>query len=209
MTFSPSRRYAVALDPSGLDTIASSLAAILSAIDDCKRRGLDHNADPALLLLARHLGMIAQARGPADDALLRACEMAVERSSRQPLLPQLMASDLGYDAQAKDAFHREGQKALRALAKALALPRADFSVRSHRGGIASSGEVILHGEQIYVQLGQSCLGHGREIMFRSVSSRQDYSGGGNHWASVEELTDPITLADRIARELRLENALVA
>ena len=206
MTFSPSRRCAVALDPSGLDTIASSLAAILSAIDDCKRRGLDHNADPAVLLLARHLGMVAQARGPADVALRHACEMAIERSSHQPLLPQLMASDLGYDAQAKDAFHREGQKALRALAKALVLPRTDFSVRSNRGGIAGSGEVILHGEQVYVQLGQNYLGRGHEIMFRSVNGRQDYSGGGNHWASVEELMEPITLAGRIICELRRESA---
>src|SRR3546814_7609220 len=45
------------------------------------------------------------------------------------------------------------------------------SRRSNKGGIAVSGEIILHGEDIYVQLGLG-IGSGREVMFRRVAGRQ-------------------------------------
>ena len=66
-----------------------------------------------------------------------------------------------------------------------------------------SGEIILHGEQIYVQISLGCLGRGREIMFRRVTGRKDYCGDRNHWGDIADLMAPDTLARRIRRELHL------
>jgi len=63
--------------------------------------------------------------------------------------------------------------------------------------------VILHGEQLYVQLALSGYGPG-EILFRRVSGRHDYCGGRNHWAGIRELLDIDRLAARLAQELGVE-----
>ena len=66
-----------------------------------------------------------------------------------------------------------------------------------------SGEVTLHGEEVYVQLSLGSLGRGNEIMFRRVAGRKDYCGDRNHWADIAELMAPDTFAVRIRRELHL------
>ncbi|MBV2149910.1 hypothetical protein KRZ98_16825 [Sphingobium sp. AS12] len=206
MTYNPCRRQTQALESSQVTTINGAVAAIYSAIEDCQRLGLNPANDPAVLLLSRRLGAIAGEGKPDDQALLRACAHAVASASGLPMLPQLMRRSIGYDAQAKAAFHQEGQKAMRKLACALGLSRGSYSLRSNKGGIAVSGEVSLHGERIYVELSQSCLGPGREIMFRSVQGRKDYCGGANNWASVDELMEPGLLAARMLQTLRLDVA---
>lgn len=77
-----------------------------------------------------------------------------------------------------------------------------YDLRSIKGGIAVSGEIILHTEEIYVQL-RLGIGSGREVMFRRVAGRKDYCGDRNHWAAVGELLEPDRLAARIRRELHL------
>lgn len=91
-------------------------------------------------------------------------------------------SDAG--ATSKDYFHLEGKKFLRDLAKEIGIPAGTFDVRSNMGGIAVSGEVILHSETLYVQLYESCMRPGIEILFRSCKGRSDYTGGRNFNASL-------------------------
>ena len=89
----------------------------------------------------------------------------------------------------KKAFHLQGKKFLKALAKELGIEAA-CDVRSNLGGMAVSGEVTLHGEGIYVQLYESCVGgRGISVLYRSCKGRKDYSGGQNHSAKMSDFDD--------------------
>jgi hypothetical protein len=87
----------------------------------------------------------------------------------------------------KAAFHQDGKQFLKSLAKALALRPGSFDIRSNLGGIAVSGEVTLHHERLYVQLSESATGPGVSILYRACQGRKDYSGGRNHFCSIDGL----------------------
>jgi len=84
-----------------------------------------------------------------------------------------------YDGAQKKLFHRKGRAALRALTKELRLSPHPFTIRSCEGGVAVSGEIILRGEGIYIQISQpaTCIDSG--ILIRGCNGRRDYEGGGN------------------------------
>lgn len=103
-------------------------------------------------------------------------------------LEQVMQNDLGYNPDDKAAFHRLAKSSLRKLAVEMGLEKGDYDLRSNKGGIAVSGEVTLHADHIYVKVSQSCLGPGREILFRTCSGRKDYTGDSNNFASVSALS---------------------
>lgn len=203
MTCDVAFRHAQALDPSALTTIAATLHAIRAAITDCRNAGKSDETDPAVVLLARHLGKVAFADRPDDQALRRSCMDAIAAIRRHPALLTLARRGVSYDEAAKTLFHAEGRRALKRLADALGLERASYDLRSNKGGIAVSGEVTLHGDEIYVQLSLGCMGADREVMFRQVRGRADYCGDRNRWASVRELLAPDHFAARIRAELRL------
>src|SRR3546814_4432038 len=92
---------------------------------------------------------------------------------------------------------------MRRLADARALDEGSFDIRSNKGGPAVSGEVTLHGEDVWVQLSLGLSGPDREVCFRKVQGRDDHLGDRNCWASIRELVDPGRFAARIRRELRL------
>ena len=69
MTYDVGYRFAQALDPSGLDTIAACLHAIQAAAKDCRNAGKPFDTDPAVVLLAQHLGHVACAKMPNRSAL--------------------------------------------------------------------------------------------------------------------------------------------
>lgn len=102
-------------------------------------------------------------------------------------LTKLLNSDLSYKYEEKEAFHREGKRVLRALAKALGLAPGTFNVRSNKGGIAVSGEVTLHADNFYLQISQSCLGPGGEILLRTCKNQKDYTGGPNNFLPASAL----------------------
>ncbi len=203
MSYDIAFRFQQALDPSALIILPTALHALNAAIEDCRNAGRPHESDPAVILLARHLGAIAEQIDRPDVELRRACMDAIADLRRKPALIALAHKGVAYDAPAKDLFHRDGRRALRRLADALRLPEGGFDIRSVRGGISVSGEVVLHGEEVYVQLSLGCMGRGREIMFRRVAGRKDYCGDRNHWGEIADLMAPDTLAQRIRRELQL------
>ncbi len=203
MTYDVHFRYAQALDPSGLDSLAACLHAVQAAAKDCRNAGLPFETDAAVILLARHLGEVATALMPDRAALRGLCAEALADLARKPVLATLAARGVSHDDAAKRLFHAEARKALRRLADALHLGRADYDLRVCSGGPAVSGEVILHSDHLYVQVALSGYGAG-EILFRRVAGRQDYSGGRNHWAGIRELLDPDRFAARLAHELGLE-----
>lgn len=202
MTYDVGYRFAQALDPSGLDTIAACLHAIQAAAKDCRNAGKPFETDPAVVLLAQHLGAVARAKMPDRAALRSLCGEALAEIARTPLLTVLAARGVDHDADAKRTFHTEARRGLRRLAEALQLASGTYEIRVCAGGPAVSGEVILHGEELYVQVSIGGFGRG-EILLRRCRGRSDYVGERNHWARMAELVDPATLAARIARELGL------
>lgn len=202
MSYDVAFRHNQALDPSALITIGTTLHAIKAAITDCRNAGVDFEQDPAVILLARHLGTVCGDRG-ADAQLRRDCMTRIADLRRQPVLKTLAYRGVAYDEPAKKLFHSEGRSALRRLAEALGLADGSFDIRSNRGAPAISGEITLHGDDIWVQLSVGLFGPGREVCFRKVRGRSDHVGDRNMWASVRELMTPERLASRIRKELHL------
>jgi len=202
MTYDTHFRHAQALDPSGLDTIGACLHAIQAAAKDCRNAGVPFESDPAVVLLARHLGSVAQLTFPDGQALRSLCADALSHIRRKPLLVTLTRRGVAYDSDAKRAFHVEARKALRLLGDALGLAAGSFDIRISAGGPAVSGEVILHADRLYVQVSIGSFG-GHDVMFRRCRDRSDYCGERNHWARMEDLLDPAPMAQHISRELGL------
>lgn len=202
MSYDVAFRYQQALDPSALITIATTLHAVHAAITDCRNAGLPVETDPAVILLVRHLGTVCADRAN-DGELRRACMEQVAELRSRPMLKTLALRGVAYDEPAKRLFHSEGRTAMRRLAAALGLDDGRFDIRSNKAGPAVSGEITLHGEDIWVQMSLGPFGPGKEICFRKVQDRQDHIGERNYWASVRELLEPERFAARIRLELRL------
>lgn len=194
-------RYQQALDPSALITVPNALHALNAAIDDCRNAGRAHESDPAVILLARHLGTLASQIERPNSELRRACMESIADLRRKPALIALAHKGVAYDERAKRLFHSDGRKALRTLADALDLAEGSYGITSQRGGVAIAGDVTLHADHIYVQLSLGGMGAG--VMFRKVADRRDFVGERNHWASVHDLVRPERLAARIRRDLHL------
>lgn len=104
-------------------------------------------------------------------------------------LVKSMNQDLSYNTEAKNKFHRVAKKALKTIAESLGLHPDQYDLRSNKGGIAVSGEITLHADNLYVQISQPCMGPGHEILYRHCSNRKDYCGGSNHFLSINRLTE--------------------
>jgi len=101
----------------------------------------------------------------------------------------------GYDDLGKMDMHKEAKRAMKALADALGLTKGDYDLRSDLSGTASSGEVTLHMDRLYVQVQIPVgMGPGVEVMYRACKSRKDFSGEMNNFSPVEVLDDPQAFA---------------
>ena len=99
-----------------------------------------------------------------------------------------------YDAEQKRRFHSMARSRLKKLAAELALPPGSYDLRSNKAGIAVSGEVTLHHESAYIQVGQFGLSSGHGILIRTCKGRKDYTGGPNHFVALGMLDDIPVLA---------------
>jgi hypothetical protein len=120
---------------------------------------------------------------------------------RSPGLFRFMEIDMfdwnrccSYDEQQKRRFHTTARSRLNKLAAELALPPGSFEIRSNRAGIAVSGEITLHHDRAYIQVGQFGLSSGHGILIRTCKGRKDYTGGANHFVSLGMLDDIPALA---------------
>jgi hypothetical protein len=102
----------------------------------------------------------------------------------------------GYNVQAKKAFHRVAAKYLKRLHMELGDMYGEGVLRHNQGGIAVSGEITLHLDHLYVQVSEPFAQFGAKkiVMFRECSSRTDYCGGQNHFATAEALIDTAQFA---------------
>lgn len=108
----------------------------------------------------------------------------------------VLTTDVAYTTpEKKAAFHRVAKQYLRRLAAAMSLPPESYEIRSNKAGIAVSGEVTLHGERIYVQVSQLCVGpRERVVMYRGCRGRKDYCGLQNNFADASALVETDGLA---------------
>lgn len=194
-------RFNQALDLSALSTIPAALHSVTAAIEDCRKAGKNAETDPAVLLLMRHLGSIAANTGADDRTLRHDCLEAVGELRRKPVLNTLALRGVSYDETAKKLFHSEAKRCLRNLADALGYDRCDYDLRSNIAGPAVSGEVTLHSDEIYVQVG--CTGYGNGVMYRRCNGRRDYTGDRNNHVGIAALANPGALAARICADLGL------
>jgi hypothetical protein len=123
------------------------------------------------------------------------------RTSQASPTPFDFRKCVSYDAERKRRFHSQARARLLELAASLGLEGGAYDLRSNRGGIAVSGEVTLHSDRLYVQVSQSALGTDSGILFRSCEGRRDYTGGRNHFASLDRLHQPEELARLIRRHV--------
>lgn len=208
MTYDLVFRFARALQPDALVTIQSACAALADAMKDARNAGCEIERDPAVILLGRHLGRIASgldpaASYPADGAMRQACFERIAALRAKPALVPLARRGVGYDPEAKRAFHREARSALAALARELGLVPGDYDLRANAGGVAVSGEVTLHSETFYVQISCGVMGPGREILYRRCNGRRDYCGDRNHFADIAVAVDAVRFAKLLRRDLHL------
>jgi hypothetical protein len=63
-----------------------------------------------------------------------------------------------YDPEVKQRFHTAARARLRRLAATLRFPPRSFDLRSNLGGIAVSGEITLHHDDVYIQVCQPASG---------------------------------------------------
>ena len=99
----------------------------------------------------------------------------------------LAKTDVAAGDGTKLRYHSLGRRVLRAVAKELGLQSGTYDIRSNLGGIAVLGEVILHGEHLYIQFCEAM--NGTEVLYRTCQGRKDYGGGVNHWMGYEDLYD--------------------
>ncbi|SFQ10207.1 hypothetical protein SAMN03159463_05656 [Mesorhizobium sp. NFR06] len=99
-----------------------------------------------------------------------------------------------YDEQQKRRFHMTARLSLKRLAAELALPSGSLDLRSNRAGIGVSGEITLHHDRAYIQVGQFGLSSGHGILIRTCRGRKDYTGGPNHFVALCMLEDIPALA---------------
>ena len=82
-----------------------------------------------------------------------------------------------YDPEVKQRFHTAARARLRRLATTLGFPLGSFDLRSNLGGIAVSGEITLHHDDVYIQVCQPASGADSGILIRTCQGRRDYTGG--------------------------------
>ena len=105
------------------------------------------------------------------------------------LVRLVTTTSLSYNEEGKETFHRLGRNVLKIVAFGMQLAPGSYEIRSNKGGIAVSGEVTLHGEHIYIQLGDGIDfgGAGKRFMYRYCKHNRDYTGGINRWMSYTKL----------------------
>src|SRR3954464_5740158 len=110
----------------------------------------------------------------------------------------------------KQIFKTLGKKAFQELAIYLGLKEVD--VHFNPGGPGVSGDLILMGmfgadKGIYLSLNKDGMSNG--VLYRSIKSMKDYSGGQNNYFQEEDLNHPDEIKEKIIRLLKLNEAELA
>ena len=98
----------------------------------------------------------------------------------------------GEDPEAKLRFHAEWKKRLLEIARDLGLRKGSYVIRANRAGPGSLGEVTLHSDVVYLEVGGTFWAAGMpegEVLYRTCKGLKDYTGGPNQWLKLRDLVD--------------------
>lgn len=199
-------RYRLALQPDALVTTETCVRAINSAMEDVKLAGLQAETDPAIALLSRRLGRIAEGKPleHEDDQNLRdACMKRLSELKSQPAIIGIVLKGIDHDPVALRNYRREGQRTLRQLAIALGYDRDKYRLDylTPSPGLAGDHELTARG--IHVRLNPGRWGES-PISWRHPKWKAP--GNKVRKADITVLRNIDKLARTIARELALEPA---
>jgi hypothetical protein len=114
--------------------------------------------------------------------------------------------EIGYHEERKKEFTRLGKKILKEIASLLRLEKGTYDLSYNPGGIAVSGDITLHTDQLYVNFSQSGVPHA--FMYRGCDGRKDY-GSRNHsnrwmpWDKLLELDQVASTFQFLAEQAKL------
>lgn len=128
-------RFERALQPDALRVVATCTIAVNDAIADATNAGLDPERDPAVLLLARHLGRVAAGQEPEamhdeDRDLRTLCRSRIAALRSADVLIPLVRRGFAHDAHLTKVYRSAARDRLRAVAHALDLEAADYDLRT-------------------------------------------------------------------------------
>jgi len=197
-------RYRRALSPEGLVTFDTCLAAVTDAVADSRLAGRDPGDDPAVQLLSRRLSRLTSGTADihhAEDAPLREeCVARLAELKHKPAIVSLVLRGCDHRPEELRHYQREGQRALRQIATAVGLTRADYRMNYCAPSHKLAGEHTLEGDGIYLRLSPQRLGE-PGLAWR----RPDWNQPGNTLkkAHITLLRDIPAFAARLARDLAL------
>ena len=114
-------------------------------------------------------------------------------------LSYLLSQPIGYNGHAKAMFHRRARSALKSVVNYLGLSPDQYALRSNRGGVAVSGEVVLHADSFYIQVSQSTMGRGADVLYRRCQGRRDFHGMANNYCSAALLENTRAFSQRLSQ----------
>lgn len=89
----------------------------------------------------------------------------------------------------KALFHRHGKALLKRVAYDLGYRPDSYDLDSNKAGIAVSGEITLHTDDLFVQFSSPSYCDEYQILYRRCEGRQDYRGQRNHFLTFRALED--------------------
>lgn len=107
-----------------------------------------------------------------------------------------LAKSAQYNEQAKLAWKKSALSFLRSIAKELQLAKGDYSIRFNAGGIAVSGDAILHHNRFYLHI-NDFGGY-----WRTCEGQRDYTGGPNHNFNTGTIYGPNLTKAQLVAEIK-------
>lgn len=204
-------RFERALQPDALRVVATCTIAVNDAIADATNAGLDPERDPAVLLLARHLGRVAAGQDPEalhdeDRDLRTLCRSRIAALRSADVLIPLVRRGFAHDAHLTKVYRSAARDRLRAVAHALDLEAADYELRT-RSDQGAVPILDLQADHFRVTIAPERLMPGREVRWLRTATRRGGWEGSATTGEIGLLADIGQFARTLRRTLHLPVAV--
>lgn len=201
-------RFERALQPDALRIVATCTTALNEAIADARNAGHNPDNDPAVLLLARHLGRVAtggdpEQLHPEDTQLRLECFKRIAQLRSVDVLIPIVRRGIGFDPHMIQIYKAAARDRLRALAHALGLGYADYQLTSTHAARTIPPAFELRGDRFRLYLEPDRLMPGREVAYMRAETRTGSWTGSPTRADIGVLGNIERFARTLRRELHL------
>lgn len=200
-------RYRRALQPEGLVTLETCLAAVNDAVADTRLAGFDPAGDPAVQLLSRRLARLtlgtAEGEHEEDRALRERCVERLAELKHKPAIVSLVLRGVDHRHDALAHYRREGQRTLRQIARALGLPREHVRLNYTTPSTTMGDDHTLESACIYLRISPERWGE-PGVAWRHPKWK--IPGNTLRAAPITVLRDIPAFARQLARDLKLPQA---